>query len=160
MFCERPFLKASCIVLLSTSTTAVLPLRKPGKIVVASLSTSCSANVSLTLMCALCYAAGKSTAALKTQKAPNGSLMRRPHSWDEVPGAPVMIRTCRVTSYHDSSLSRVRTSNHLSIPNRRPQRPDTAIGDTLLWPPERLSAVIWRYMWCIVPFPALPLVPL
>ena len=71
VFCERPFLKASCIGLLSTSTTAVLPLRQSGWVVVPSLSTSCSANVSLTLICALCHATGKSAAALKTVKAPN-----------------------------------------------------------------------------------------
>ena len=83
VFRERPFLKASCSDLLSTSTTAVLPLRQPGWAVVASLSTSCSVNVSLTLICALCHAAGKSTAALKTENVPNGPLIRPLHAWKE-----------------------------------------------------------------------------
>ena len=80
VFRERPFLKASCIVLLSTSTTAMLPLRQPGSVVVTNFSTSCSANVSLTLICMLCHAAGKSSAALKTENAPNGPLIRPPHA--------------------------------------------------------------------------------
>ena len=128
VFCERPFLKVSCIGLLSTSTTAVLPLRQPGWVVVASLSTSCSANVSLTLICALCHAAGKSAAALKTVNAPNDPLIRPPHAWDEASVAPEIVRTCRVASYQGAPFSRILTSNHLSISNRRPLRSDTAYG--------------------------------
>ena len=149
VFRERPFLKASCIGLLSTSTTAVLPLRQPGWVVLVSLSTSCSANVSLTLICALCHAAGKSAVALKTENAPNGSLIRPPHAWDEAFVAPEIVRTCRVTSYQGAPFSRLLTSNHLSISNRRPLRFDTAIGYRFFRLPERLNAAIWRYMWCV-----------
>ena len=145
VFCERLFLKASCIGLLSTSTTAVLPLRQPGWVVVASMSTSCSANVSLTLICELCHAAGKSAAALKTVNAPNDPLMRPPHAWDEASVGPENVRTCRVASYQGAPFSRILTSNHLSILNRRPLRSDTAIFRL----PERFNAAIWRYMWCV-----------
>ena len=149
VFRERPFLKASCIGSLSTSTTAVLPLRQPGWVVVASLSTSCSANVSLTLICALCNATGKSTAALKTENAPNDPLIRPPHAWDEAAVAPEIVRICRVGSYQGATFSLLHTSKHLSISNRRPLRFDTAIDERFFWPPERLNAAIWRYMWCV-----------
>ena len=115
VFPERPFVKALCIVLLSTSTTAVLSLRQPGWVVVASLSTLCSANVSLTLIYALCHAAGKSAAALKTENAPNSPLIRPPHAWDETSVAPEMVRTCRVASYHGAAFSRVLTSNYRGV---------------------------------------------
>ena len=131
------------------STTVVLPLRQPGWLVVASLSTSCSANVSLTLTCALCYATGKSAAALKAENAPNGPLISPPHAWDEASVAPEIIRICRVASYQGAPFSRLLTSNHLSISNRRPRRFNTAIDDRFFQPPERLNAAIWRYMWCV-----------
>ena len=73
----------------------MLPLRQPGWVVVTSLGTSCSANISLTLICALCHAAGKSAAALKTENAPNGPLIRPPLAWDEASVAPEIVRTCR-----------------------------------------------------------------
>ena len=149
VFHEPSFLMASCIVLLSTSTTAVLPLKQPGWVVVASLSTTCSANVSLTLTCALCHAAGKSAAALKTENAPNGPPIRLPRAWDKASVAPEMVRTCRGASYYGTPFTRVLTSNHLSISNRRALRSDTAIDDKLFRPPERLNAAIWRYVWCV-----------
>ena len=149
VFPERPFVKALCIVLLSTSTTAVLSLRQPGWVVVASLSTLCSANVSLTLIYALCHAAGKSAAALKTENAPNSPLIRPPHAWDETSVAPEMVRTCRVASYHGAVFSRVLTSNYLSISNRRPRCSDSAIDGEFFRPQERFDAAIWRYMWCV-----------
>ena len=149
VFRERPFLNALCIGLLSTSTTAVLPLRQPGWVVIASLSTSCSANVSLTLICTLCHAAGKSAAALKTRNAPNGPLIRPPHAWDEASVAPEIVRTCRVASYQRAPFSRLLTSKHFSISNRKALRFDTAIDDSFFRPPERLNAAIWRYMWCV-----------
>ena len=142
VFSERPFLKASCIVLLSMSTTAVLLLRQPGWVVVASFSTSCSANVSLTLVCALCHAAVKSAAALKTENAPNGPLIRPPRAWDEASVAPEIVRPWRVALYQGAPFSRLLTSNHLSISNRRPLRFDTAIYDRFLPPPEGLNAAI------------------
>ena len=77
----------------------MLPLRQPGWVVVASLSTSCSANVSLTLICALCHGTGKSAAALKTENAPKGRLIRPPHDRDEASVASEIVRTCRVASY-------------------------------------------------------------
>ena len=154
---ERPFLEASCIVLLSTSTTAVLPLRQPGWVVVASLSTSCCANVSLTLICALCHAAGKSAAALKTENAPNGPLVRPLHAWDEASVGPEMVRTCRVASYHGAPFSWVLTSYHLSISNRRPLRSNTVVDVKFFRPPERLNTATWRYMWCVTGWPVVPL---
>ena len=149
VFRERPFLRVSCIGLLSTSTTAVLLLRQPGWAVVASLSISCSANVSLTLICALCHAARKSAAALKTENAPNCPLIRPPHAWDEASVAPEIVRTCRVASYQGAPFSRLLTSHHLSISNRRPLRFDSALDDRFFRPPERLNVAIWRYMWCV-----------
>ena len=127
----------------------MLPLRQPRSVVAASLSTSRRANVSLTLTCALCHVAGKSPAALKTENAPNGPLIRPPHAWDDASVAPDMVRTCRVASYHGAPFSRVLTSNHLSISNRRPLRSDTAIDNKFFRPAERLIAAIWRYMWCV-----------
>ena len=115
----------------------MLPLRPPGRVVVTSLGTSCSANVSLTLICALCRAAEKSVAALKAENAPNGPLIRPPLAWDEASVAPEIVRTCRVASYQGAPFSRLLTSNHLSISNRRPLRFDTAIDDRLLRPSER-----------------------
>ena len=115
----------------------MLPLRPPGRVVVTSLGTSCSVNVSLTLICALCRAAGKSVAALKVENAPNGPLIRPPLASDEASVAPEIVRTCRVASYQGAPFSRLLTSNHLSISNRRPLRFDTAIGDRLLRPSER-----------------------
>ena len=115
----------------------MLPLRPPGWVVVTSLGTSCSANVSLTLICALCHAAGKSAAALKAENAPNGPLIRPPLAWDEAFVAPEIVRTCRVASYQGAPFSRLLTSNYLSISNRRPLRFDTAIDDRLLRPSER-----------------------
>ena len=109
------------------STTAVLPYKQPGRVVVATLSTSCSVNVSLALICALCHKAGKSVAALKTENAPNSPLIRSPHAWNEESVASVMARTCRMATYHDTPFSRILTSNHLSISNRRSLRSDTAI---------------------------------
>ena len=53
----------------SFSTSTVLPLRQLGWVVVASLSTLCSANVSLALIYVLCHAAGKSAAALNGRRA-------------------------------------------------------------------------------------------
>ena len=108
------------------------PLRQGGWIVVVSLSTSRCANVSLTLTCALCHAAGKSAGALKTENAPNGPLIRPPHGWDEAFVALDMVITCRVASYHGALFSRVLTSNYLSISNRRPLRSDTAFDDKFL----------------------------
>ena len=143
-FRERPFLKASCIVLMSTSTTVVLPLRQPGWVVVASLSTSCNANVSLTLIYRLCHAAGKSAATLKTENVPNGPQ-----------GAPYLGRGVRSpcdgqnVSGGRHPVQRVLTSNHLSISNRRPLRSNTAIEDKFFRPSERLNASIWRYIWCV-----------
>ena len=61
----------------------MLPLRPPGRVVVPSLGTSCSANVSSTLICAWCRAAGKSVAPLKAENAPNDPLIRPPLAWDE-----------------------------------------------------------------------------
>ena len=113
----------------------MLSLRPPGRIVVTSLSTSCSANVSLTLICALCRAAGKSVAALKAENAPNGPLIRLPLAWDEASVAPEIVS--RVASYQGAPFRRLLTSNHLSISNRRPLRFDTAIDDRLLRPSER-----------------------
>ena len=101
VFRERPFLKASCIVLLSTSTTAVLTLRQIGWVIIASLSTSCIANVSLTLICSLCHAAGKSAAALKKKRRRTvpysgrpmlGTRRLWPLRWSE------HIRCCRSTA--------------------------------------------------------------
>ena len=149
MFRERPSLRASCIGLLSMSTTAVLSLRQPGWVVVASLSTSCSANVSLTLICTLCHAAGKSAAALKTENAPNDPLIRPLHAWDEAPVAPEIVSVCQVASYQGSPFSRLLTSNHPSISNRRAPRFDTAIDDRVFQLPERSNAAIWRYVWCV-----------
>ena len=139
VFRERPFLKASCIGILSTSTTAVLPLRQPGRVVVASLSISCSANVSLTLICALCHADGKSVTALKTENAPNGPLIRPPHAWDEASVAPDIVRTCRVASYQGAPFSRLLPSNHLYISDRRPLRFDTAIDESFFSASEALK---------------------
>ena len=90
----------------------------------------------------LCHPAGKSAAALKTENAPNGLLIRLPHAWDEASVAPEMVRTCRVASYHDAPFSRLLTSNHLSISNRRPLRSDTAIDNKFFRLPERLNAAI------------------
>ena len=79
VFCERPFLKASCIGLLSTSTTAVLPLRQPGWVVVASLSTSCRCerllvvDISVVLCCrevGSCFENGKHVERSPNQAAP------------------------------------------------------------------------------------------
>ena len=146
VFRERPFLKTSCIGLLSTSTTAVLPLRQHGWVVVATLSASCSANVSLTLICALCHAAGRSAAALKTENMSNDTLIKPPHAWDEASVAPEIVRTCRVASYQGAPFSWLLTSNHLSISNRRPLRFDAAVDDRFFRLPERLNAAVWRYM--------------
>ena len=63
--------------------------------------------------------------------------------------APVIVRTCRVASYHGAPFSGVLTSNYLFISNSRPLRSDTAIDDELFQPPERFNAAIWRYMWCV-----------
>ena len=146
-FRERPFLKSSCIALLSTSTTAVLLLSQPGWVVVAILGTSCSAKVSLTLICALCHSARISAVVLKMENASNRPLFRPPHAWDEASVALVIVRTCRVASYHGASSSPVLTSNHLSISKRRPLQSDTAIGGQSVRPPERLYVTICRYTW-------------
>ena len=95
------------------------------------------------------HVAGKSAAASKTESAPNDPLIRPLHAWDEASVAPVIVRTFRVASYHGAPFSRVPTSNHLSISNRRPLLSDTAIDDKLFRPPERLNAVIWWYVWCV-----------
>ena len=114
VFRERPLLKASCIVSLSTSTTAVLPLRQIGWAIIANLSTSCIANVSLTLICALCYAAGKSAAALKMKMRRtvpySGHPMLRTRSlwplrWSE------HARWCRTTAPRSAGSSPL-TSHH------------------------------------------------
>ena len=91
------------------------PLRPPGRIVVTSLGTSRSANVSLTLIRALCGAAGKSVAALKAENAPNGPLIRPPLAWDEASVAPEIVKTCRVASHQGAPFSQLLTSNNLSI---------------------------------------------
>ena len=127
----------------------MLPVTQPGWVVIASLNTSCSANVSLTLICALCHLAGESAAALKTENVPNGPLIRPTHAWDEASVASVMFRTWRVASYHGGPFSRVLTSYHLSVSNHRPLWSDTAIDGKLFRPSERLSAAIWWYMWCV-----------
>ena len=74
--------------------------------------------------------------------APNSPLIRPPLAWDEASAAPEIVRTCRVASYQDAPFSRLLTSNHLSISNRRPLRFDTAIGDRLLRPSARGSGYI------------------
>ena len=91
----------------------------------------------------------QSAATLRTENAPNGPLIRPHHAWDEVSVAPEIVRTCRVASCQGAPFSRLLTSNHLSISNRRPLRFDTAIDDRFFRPPERLNAAIWRYMWCV-----------
>ena len=63
--------------------------------------------------------------------------------------ASEIVRTCQVASYHGVPLSRVLTSNYLSISNRRPLRSDIAIDDKSFRPSERLFTAIWRYMWCV-----------
>ena len=75
--------------------------------------------------------------------APNSPLIRPPLAWDEASVAPEIVRTCRVASYQGAPFSRLLTSNHLSISNRRPLRFDTAIGDRLLRPSDRGSAYIY-----------------
>ena len=115
----------------------MLPLRPPGWVVVTSLGTSCGTKVSLTLICAMCPAAGKSAAVLKAENAPNGPLIRPLVAWDEASVAPEIVRTCRVASYQGAPFSRPLTSNYLSISNRRPLRFDTAIYDRLLRPSEK-----------------------
>ena len=134
----------------------MLPFKQPGWVVVASLSTSCSANVSLTLICALCHAAEKLAAALKTENAPNSPLIRSAHAWDEASVDPVMVRACRVASYHGAPFSRVLTSNHLFVSNCRPLRSDTSIDDKLFRPPGLLNLAIWRYMWCVYRLAVVP----
>ena len=114
-FRERSFLQASCIASLSASSTAVLPLRQLRWVVHARVSTSCSANVSLTLMCALYRSAEKSAAALKRETAPKGLLIRPPHAWGEALVAPIMVGTCRVASCHGALFSRVLPSKHSAV---------------------------------------------
>ena len=129
----------------------MLPLRQSGWVVVTSLGTSCNANVSLTLICALCHAAGKSAPALKTENAPNGPLIRPPLVWDEASVAPENVRTCRVASYQGAPFSRLLTSNYLSISNRRPLRFDTAIDDRLLRSSEKGGVLTHRVEVSSVP---------
>ena len=74
--------------------------------------------------------------------AQNSPLIRPPLAWDEASVAPEIVRTCRVASYQGAPFSRLLTSNHLSISNRRPLRFDTDIGDRLLRPSGRGSAYI------------------
>ena len=122
----------------------MLPLRPPGCVVVTSLGTSCSANVSLTLICALCHAAGKPAAALKAENAPNGPLIRPPLAWEEVSVAPEIVKAFRVASYQGAPFSWLLTSNYLSISNRRPLRFDTVIDDRLLRPSEKGGVLTYR----------------
>ena len=129
----------------------MLPLRPPGRVVVTRLGTLCSANVSLTLICALCRAAGKSVAALKAENAPNGPLIRPPLAWDEASVAPEIVITCRVASYQGAPFSRLLTSNHLSISNRRPLRFATAVDDRLLRPSEKEGVLTYRVEVSSVP---------
>ena len=129
----------------------MLPLGQPGWAIVTSLGTSCSANVSLTLICTLCHAAGKSAAALKTENGPNDPLIRPPLAWDEASVAPEIVRTCRVASYQGAPFSRLLTSNYLSISNRRPLRFDTAIDDRLLRPSEKGGVLTHRVEVSSVP---------
>ena len=56
--------------------------------------------------------------------------------------APEIVRTCRVALYQGAPFSRLLTSNHLSISNRRPLRFDTAIDDRLLRPSERGECLV------------------
>ena len=44
--------------------------------------------------------------------------------------APEIVRTCQVASYHGAAFSRVLTSNHFSISNRRPLKKYRCRRDT------------------------------
>ena len=83
--------------------------------VVASLSTSCSANVSLALMCALYRSAENSAAALRRETVPKGHLVRPSHAWGEAWVASVIVGMCRVASCHGALFSRVLIPNHSSV---------------------------------------------
>ena len=131
-FRQRSFLQASCIVSLSVSSTVVIPMKNLGWVVVASLSIACSANVSLTLMCALHHSAARSAAALKRETVPTGLLTRPPHVLGEASVVPVMVGTCSVVSCHSALFSRVFIFTTLWS--------NTAIDGKFLWPPERLNA--------------------
>ena len=99
-----------------------LPLRQLGWVIVASLSTSCSASISLTLMCALYRSAEKSAAALKRNRAERCPNQATPCLGRGV-GGP-----CNGRNVSDG------------IVPRRPLRSDTVIDSKFLWPPERLNA--------------------
>ena len=114
-FREPLFLQASCIALLSASSTAVFPLRQHEWVVVDSLSTSCGANVCLALTCALYRSAETSAVVLKRETVPKGLLIRSPHAWGKASMVPILVGTSRVAPCHGALFSLVLISKHSAV---------------------------------------------
>ena len=83
------------------------------------------------------------------EDAPNGHVIKPPHTWGEASVAPEIVETYQVALYHGAPFSRVLTLNHLSNSNRKLLRSDTAIDDESFRSSERLITAIWRYMRCV-----------
>ena len=104
----RPFPKARNNVVLSMSTTKVVPLKWSGYCAPSKRKTSCSAKVSFTLMCTSIHSAGKfadalnSPTALKTLKYLKGPRTIPPYPLDEASVVPVSLIDWCVASYHDA----------------------------------------------------------
>ena len=141
----RPFLKAGNI-LLSTSTTKVVPLKWSGYYATSKRKTSCSAKVSFTLMCTSIHSAGKSAAALKTLNDLKGPRTIPPHPLDEASVAPVSLIEWCVASYHDAPFIRWRTSRHVCNLYDRPRPFWTAIMAAFTLPPLRRNFAMCLYI--------------
>ena len=145
----RPFLYGWNIVMLSTSTTKMVSLKRSRYYATIKRKTSCSANVSFTLMCTSIYSSGKFAAALKTIKNLKGPRSIPPHSRDEASVVPVSLREWCLASYHDTPFIRCCTSSHVQNSSHRPWAFWATIMATSTLPLMRRNFAIFLYIWYV-----------
>ena len=143
----RPFLEARNIVVLSTSTTKVVPLKWFGYCATSKRKTSCSARASFTLMCTCLHSAGKSAAALTTLTDLKDTRTIPPHPLDEASVALVNLLEWCVASYPDAPLIRWRASRHVRNSFDRSRPFWTAIMAAFTLTPVRRNFAMYLYIW-------------
>ena len=134
-------------MVLSTSTTKVVPLKLSGYYATSKRNTSCSAKISSTSMCTSIHSAEKSAAALKSLKNLIGPLTIPPHPLHEASVAPVSLIEWCVASYHDAPFIRWRTSCHEWNSSDKPRPFWTAIMAAFTLPPVRRNFAMYLYVW-------------
>ena len=136
-------------MVLSKSTTKVVPLKWSGYCATSKRKTSCSAKVSFTLMCTSIHSAGKSAAALKTLTGLKGPRTIPPHPLDEASVAPVSLIEWCVASYHDAPFIRWHTSRHVRNSSNKPRPFWTAIMAAFTLPPVWRNFAMCLYIWYV-----------